>query len=144
MDKPSDRTEITQDNVMRPVFEQLPAVDQEVINKIVADVTERMKQSCCSNFTIDRHNNVVKEKELDVTTLSTAPTVSITPLAALTMNDVEKVIDSKFDSKFDELHALLSDKMDCLSGKAIDPVFPSYDTAAKVVSLSVSAESRSS
>ena len=118
----SDLTNITLANIIRPAFNELPAADHEAFEKHLAELVEKAKENYCSNFNMDRHHNVVKENDFDITTLIAAPNVSASQPAALTMNDGEKAI-SNHGSKFEKLLRDLDKKVDRMHGKSVTPVF---------------------
>ena len=120
----------------------MSAADQEAFNKHMAKITEKMKQGYCSNFNVDRHNHVVKEKDFDIAVFLPAPKVSTPSPTAITMDDIEGAIDRR-ESRFEKLLSDLNNKIDRMNGKAVNPVFPSYDMAAETASPIVSAESGS-
>ena len=127
---------------MRPAFDDLPAADREAFDKYMVEYVEAAKKGYCSNFNVDRHHNVVKEKNVDIMVILPAPKVSTPSPTAITMDDIEGAIDRR-ESRFEKLLSDLNNKIDRMNGKAVNPVFPSYDMAAETASPIVSAESGS-
>ena len=74
----TDASKVTQDNIIRPAFEDLPTEEQESFNQKIKQITDVMMQRLLGNFTIDRHKKVTKEEInlqdlLSATSSSTAP-----------------------------------------------------------------------
>ena len=65
-DGPSDHTDITEDNIVRPDFEALPEDERKGFDELMQQVREEAKRRFCSNFEIDRFKKVIKGKDFDV------------------------------------------------------------------------------
>jgi len=66
MTGPSDHTDITEDNIVRPDFEALPEDERKGFEELMQQVREEAKRRFCSNFEIDRFKKVIKGKDFDV------------------------------------------------------------------------------
>jgi hypothetical protein len=60
-----DHTDISPNNILKPVVESLTADEQQQYE----DNMRQMKEKLLSQYTVDRHEKVVKHGETDVTSL---------------------------------------------------------------------------
>ena len=138
MVKPQDHTDVTPDNIPRPMLEELPQDVRDNFSSYINGLVDQATKNLCSSYTVDRHHKVIKEKDMDfVTLLSNVSTPSPPPLM---VTDVDKAI-AKQGSEFVKMLADLNGKLDRVIGKTITPVFSSYDAAASTAPPAISAES---
>jgi len=121
MVKPQDHTDVTPDNIPRPMLEELPQDVRDNFSSYINGLVDQATKNLCSSYTVDRHHKVIKEKDVDFATLlSNVSTPSPPPLM---VTDVDKVI-AKQGSEFAKMLADLNGKLDRAIGKNGHTRFP--------------------
>ena len=131
-----DHTDISPDNILKPAVESLTADEQQQYE----DYMRQAKEKFLSQYTVDRHQKVVKHGETDVASL----------LSSLQVPNVSKPDDIQFikqyvDQQQDQMKQQIVGleesirKLTRTLEKSVAPSFPSYETSNRIYMSNTSA-----
>ena len=124
-----DHTDISPDNILKPAVESLTADEQQQYE----DYMRQAREKFLSQYTVDRHQKVVKHGETDVASL----------LSSLQVPNVSKPDDIQFikqyvDQQQDQMKQQIVGleesirKLTRTLEKSVAPSFPSYETSNRI------------
>jgi hypothetical protein len=64
-----DRSDVSKDNILKPALESLSVDEQQQFQDYVKKVQEEAKEKYLSHFTVDRHQKIVKQGEIEMASL---------------------------------------------------------------------------
>jgi hypothetical protein len=131
-----DHTDISPDNILKPAVESLTTDEQQQYE----DYMRQTKEKFLSQYTVDRHQKVVKHGETDVTSL----------LSSLQVPNVSKPDDIQFIKQYvDHQQNQMKQQIGGLEEsirklthtleKSVAPSFPSYETSNRISMSNTSA-----
>ena len=131
-----DHTDISPDNILKPAVESLTADEQQQYE----DYMRQAREKFLSQYTVDRHQKVVKHGETDVASL----------LSSLQVPNVSKPDDIQFikqyvDQQQDQMKQQIVGleesirKLTHTLEKSVAPSFPSYETSNRISMSNTSA-----
>jgi hypothetical protein len=131
-----DHTDISPDNILKPTVESLTANEQQPYE----DYMRQAKEKFLSQYTVDRHQKVVKHGETDVASLLSSlqvPNVS-------KPDDIQPIryyVDQWQDQMKQQIVGLEESigKLTRSLEKSVAPSFPSYETSNRVFMSDASA-----
>jgi hypothetical protein len=131
-----DHTDISPDNILKPAVESLTADEQQQYE----DYMRQAREKFLSQYTVDRHQKVVKHGETDVTSL----------LSSLQVPNVSKPDDIQFikqyvDHQQNQMKQQIGGLEESITKlthtleKSVAPSFPSYETNNRISMSNTSA-----
>jgi hypothetical protein len=125
-----DHTDISSDNILKLVVERLTTEGQQHYK----DYMRQAKEKLLSQYTVDRHQKVVKHGETDVASL----------LSSLQVHNVSKpndILDQQQDQIKQQIRGLEESirKLTCALEKHVVPSFSSYETSNRLSMSNTSA-----
>jgi hypothetical protein len=132
-----DHTDISPDNILKPAVESLTADEQQQYE----DYMRQAREKFLSQYTVDRHQKVVKHGETDVASLLSSlqvPNVSKSD----DIQSIKYYVDQQQDQMKQQIVGLEESirKLTRTLEKSVAPSFPSYETSNRIsMALFVSA-----
>jgi DNA-binding transcriptional regulator YbjK len=131
-----DHTDISLDNILKPAVERLTADEQQQYEDYMCQAKEKF----LSQYTVDRHQKVVKHGETDITSLLSplqVPNVS-------TPDDIQSIkqyVDHQQNQMKQQMGGLEESirKLTRTLEKSVAPSFPSYETSNRISMSNTSA-----
>jgi hypothetical protein len=130
-----DHTGISPDNILKPVVESLTTDEQQQYE----DYMRQAKEKFLPQYTVDRHQKVIKHGETDVASLLSSlqvPNVS----KPGNIQSIKKYVDHQQNQMKQQIGGLEESirKLTRTLEKYVAPSFPSYETSNRVFMLDVS------
>jgi hypothetical protein len=131
-----DHTGISLDNILKTAVENLTADEQQQYE----DYMRQAKEKFLSQYTVDRHQKVIKHGETDVASLLSSlqvPNVSKPD----NIQSIKYYIDQQQDQMKQQIVGLEESirKLTCTLEKSVAPSFPSYETSNRISMSNTSA-----
>ncbi len=131
-----DHTDISPDNILKPAVESLTADEQQQYE----DYMRQAREKFLSQYTVDRHQKVVKHGETDVASL-----LSLLQVPNVSKPDdiqfVKQYVDQQHDQMKQQIVGLEESirKLTCTLDNSVAPSFPSYETTNRISMSNTSA-----
>jgi hypothetical protein len=132
----NDHTDISPDNILKPTVESLTANEQQQYEDYMCQAKEKF----LSQYTVDRHQKIVKHGETDITSLLSSlqvPNVSKPD----DIQSIKQYIDHQQNQMKQQIGGLEESirKLTCMLDKSVAPSFPSYETSNRISMSNTSA-----
>jgi hypothetical protein len=131
-----DHTDISPDNILKPTIESLTVDEQQQYE----DYMRQAKEKFLSQYTVDRHQKVVKHGETDVASLLSSLHV---PNVSKPNDDqsIKQYVDHQQNQMKQQIGGLEESirKLTRMLEKSVAPSFPSYETSNRISMSSTSA-----
>jgi hypothetical protein len=127
-----DHTDISPDNILKPATESLTTDEQQQYE----DYMRQEKEKFLSQYTVDRHQKVVKHGDTDVASLLSSlqvPNVS----KPSDIQSIKQYVDQQHNQMKQQIGGLEESirKLTRTLEKSVAPSFPSYETSAGYLCL---------
>jgi hypothetical protein len=131
-----DHTDISPDNILKPAVESLTVDEQQQYE----DYMRQAKEKFLSQYTVDRHQKVVKHGETDVASLLSSlqvPNVSKPD----DIHSIKQYVDHQQNQMKQQIGGLEESirKLTRTLEKSVAPSFPSYETSNRISMSNTSA-----
>jgi hypothetical protein len=136
MTDPKDHTDISLDNILKPAVESLMVDEQQQYE----DYTRQAKEKVLSQYTVDRHQKVVKHGETDVASLLSSlriPNVSKPD----DIQSIKQFVDQQQNQMKQQIGRLEESirKLTRSLEKFVAPSFPSFEISNRISMSNTSA-----
>jgi hypothetical protein len=131
-----DHTDISPDNILKPAVESLTADEQQQYE----DYMRQAKEKFLSQYTVDRHQKIVKHGYTDVTSL-----ISLLQVPNVSKPDDIQSIKQYVDHQQNQMKQHIGGLEESIRNltrtleKSVAPSFPSYETSNRISMSNTSA-----
>jgi hypothetical protein len=131
-----DHTDISQDNILKPAVESLTVDEQQQYE----DYMRQAKEKLLSQYTVDRHQKIVKHGETDIASLPSSLQVSNVSKPD-DIQSIKQYVDQQQNQMKQQIGGLEESirKLTRTLEKSVAPSFPSYETSNRISMSNTSA-----
>jgi hypothetical protein len=131
-----DHTDISQDNILKPAVESLTVDEQQQYE----DYMRQAKEKLLSQYTVDRHQKIVKHGETDIASLPSSLQVSNVSKPD-DIQSIKQYVDQQQNQMKQQIGGLEESirKLTRTLEKSVAPSFPSNETSNRISMSNTSA-----